>query len=418
MPEYWIWLSRCFGVTPRAKWNLLRQFGSPAGVYSASREVLSRVEGVTPQVLEALEDHDLSLSREILDDCRKKNIGLLTIADPSYPNRLRQIFDPPILLYYKGTLPDFENLPTVGIVGTRKASPYGYSAAQRLGFEIAGCGGLVVSGLAAGIDGAAMNGALAAGEPVVGVLGCGIDIVYPASNRILFRNVERSGCILSEYAPGTPGAKWTFPQRNRIISGLSLGIVVVEAPTKSGALITAKFALEQGRDVFAVPGNIDLPGFAGSNALLRDGAGSISCGWDVMSEYEYRFPDRIHKSERNMPAMMAEAKESSSERRNKLPKVAQKPRVPKKNTESAPQFGEKAVDKERSAPYIDLCDVPAGLSPDEKSVVLAIGAGEPLVDDVIARSGLPAGKVLGLLTLLEIRRVVKRLPGRRVKRQR
>lgn len=415
MPEYWIWLSRCFGVTPRAKWNLLRQFGSPAAVYSAPREALARVDGVTKPMLEALEDHDLTLSREILAQCQRENIGLLTIADPAYPDRLRQIFDPPILLYYKGKLPQFAGLPMIGIVGTRKASPYGYSAAQRLGFEVSCCGGTVVSGLAAGIDSAAMNGALASGAPAVGVLGCGIDIVYPASNRLLYRNVEQNGCILSEYAPGTPGARWTFPQRNRIISGMSLGVAVVEAPEKSGALITARYALDQGRDVFVVPGNIDLPGFAGSNALLRDGAGSVSCGWDIMGEYEYRFPGVVHRSQKSAPEMRGLA--PTGKQAGKLPKVAQVPRLPEKKTESVPGFGEKAVDKEPSAPYIDLCDVPAGLSPDEKAVVLAIGAGETLVDDVIAHTGLPAGKVLGLLTLLEIRKIVQRLPGRRVKRQ-
>jgi DNA processing protein len=144
--------------------------------------------------------------------------------------------------------------------------------AKRMGYQIAKCGGIVVSGLAYGIDGMAMSGALTAGQKVIGVLGCGADIVYPKENRWLYRDVERYGCIMSEFVPGTPPHPWNFPKRNRVLSGMSCGVLVVEAPEKSGSLITANLAAEQGRDVFVVPGNIDMPGFVGSNRLLQEGA--------------------------------------------------------------------------------------------------------------------------------------------------
>ena len=179
------------------------------------------------------------------------------------------------------------------MVGTRHASPYGMTTAKKMGYQITKCGGIVVSGMAYGIDGMAMKGALTAGAPVVGILGCGAEMVYPPSNRPLFSDVENYGCIMSEFPPGTPPVKWNFPKRNRIISGMSCGVLVVEAPEKSGALITARCAADQGRDVFVVPGNIDVPTFVGSNRLLRDGAIAVSSGWDILSEYQMQFPDKI-----------------------------------------------------------------------------------------------------------------------------
>ena len=205
----------------------------------------------------------------ILGDCAAKGIYVLTYQDAAYPNRLKHIPDPPLTLYYQGTLPDFDAEPAVAVVGTRRASAYGCLTARRMGYQIAKCGGLVVSGMAGGVDTLAMKGALLAEQPVVGVLGNGLDVVYPRSNRDLYQDVAWRGCLLSEFPPGTPPIGRNFPRRNRIISGLTCGVVVVEAPARSGALITAQLALDQGRDVFAVPGNVDAACSAGSNGLLR-----------------------------------------------------------------------------------------------------------------------------------------------------
>lgn len=413
MLEYWVWLAHRSSVSDRLKTELLQHFGTPEQVYFASEEDLAQFENLRPEGKEALQDRSLESSREILDTCLRQGIRLLTYGDENYPERLKNIYDPPVLLYYKGELPKFDDLPVVGVVGTRKASAYGRNTAQRFGYEISKSGGVVISGLADGIDSAAMNGALTAGGTIVGVLGCGVDVVYPRSSRSLYRDTERFGCILSEFAPGTEPFRWNFPKRNRIISGLSCGVLVVEAPKKSGSLITARCALDQGRDVFVVPGNVDLPNFEGSNGLLRDGAGAVSSGWEVLEEYQARFPDRIHRdgdAQQDRPGVVAHPEKEPETQ----PKVAQKPRVPTpKEKQKAPAI-EKAIDKAASSPYIDLSDRMQGLSETQKTIVSALMNGPRLTDDIIAETGISAGRLLGDLTILEVKKIVSRLPGKRI----
>jgi len=276
---HWIWLATRPHMTDWVKATLVRHFGDAESVYFAGD--YSGIEGLTQEGIEALKDRNLTPAEEILAQCDREGLQILTYQDAAYPKRLQNIPDPPLVFYYKGRLPDFDGLPLIGVVGTRRASAYGLTAAKRMGYQIARCGGVVVSGMAAGIDGMSMKGALTAGGTVVGVLGCGADVVYPIGNRSLFSDTARYGCILSEFPPGTPPVKWNFPKRNRVISGLSCGVLVVEAPEKSGALITARQAADQGRDVFVVPGNIDVDTFVGSNRLLRDGATAVSSGWDI-----------------------------------------------------------------------------------------------------------------------------------------
>ncbi len=415
MLVHWIWFAHRPGLSDRMKRQLLQHFQDAEEMYFADSGAFDYVEGLTEEGREALREKDLSPAEEILERCRKENIHILTCRDAAYPARLKNIDDPPVLLYYKGTLPDLDGSPVIGVVGTRKASAYGLTTAKRMGYQIGRCGGIVVSGMAYGIDGFAMAGALTAGASVVGVLGCGVDIVYPPSNQALFRDTERYGCIFSEFAPGTPPARWTFPKRNRIIAGLSCGVLVVEAPEKSGALITARQALDQGRDVFAVPGNIDVPTFAGSNQLLRSGAIPALNGWDVVSEYEALFPDKIRRD--NSPAHQTAAPDEvlrASEAEAPAAKVAQKPRQPKKKQPDGEKSYKKVIDKESSSPYIDLNDKISKLSADEQSIVAALKNGERLVDDVIAETGMTTGKLLACLTMLELKGIVRRLPGKRI----
>ena len=269
---YWLWLAQKTEVNNGIKKTLLEHFGEPEDLFYAQKQDFLELEiqGLKENALDALCDKDLSQAEEVLAKCAKLGLKVLPMGDRGYPHRLRQIFDPPAVLYYKGTLPRWDKLPVVALVGTRKSSLYGNQTARRMGREIARQGGLLVSGLAQGIDAQAMAGALEEGFPAVGVLGCGADIVYPRANRELFAQTECLGCILSEFIPGTPPLKQNFPRRNRIISGLSCGVVVVEAPEHSGALLTAARALEQGRDVFVVPGNVDMASFRGSHQLLRN----------------------------------------------------------------------------------------------------------------------------------------------------
>jgi len=416
MIVHWIWLATRTGISDRVKVELVRHFHDPETVYFADPDSYRTVEELSAEGLESLIDKDLRPAEQILADCDRTGARILTYNDAAYPNRLKNISDPPLVFYYKGRLPDFDALPLIGVVGTRSASPYGLTAAKRMGYQIARCGGTVVSGMAYGIDGMAMRGALTAGGTVVGVLGCGVDIVYPPSNRNLFADTESYGCIISEFVPGTPPMPRNFPKRNRIISGLSCGVLVVEAPEKSGALITARQAADQGRDVFVVPGNIDVPTFVGSNRLLRDGAIAVSHGWDILSEYEGLFPGKIRKDmgQSHQTAYPDEVSSLAETEKEGL-KVAQKTGKPAHKSHKPHAKEKKVIDKADSSPYSDVNDTLPKLSADEKSVVSAIGDGERLVDEVIAAAGLPVGKVLATLTLLEVKGVVKRLPGKRVR---
>ena len=395
-----LWLAERPNISDGLKAALLRQFSSPEELYYCRESELAALEmgGMTPEALEALGDKSLDGAEKTLEICLKGGVSILTPEDPKYPDRLRALYDAPVLLYYKGTLPEFDDLPTIALVGTRKASPYGLKTAQRLGGEIAQGGGLVVSGLAEGVDAAAMLGALNQRSSVVGVLGCGIDLVYPRKNKDLYLQTECQGCILTEYAPGTPPLRWNFPKRNRIISGLSCGTVVVEAPEKSGSLLTARLALDQGRDVFVVPGNVDDPRCAGSNRLLRSGAIAVSCGQDVLAEYEGLYGGKLP---RYSPISREEKPEKPGAKEPLKKKLSREP-----------------IDKAVPELYSDRVVPGIRLSEEERKVLDAIGPGEILVDEVIAKSGLPTGKLLSLLTMLELKGAICRLPGKRVSKKR
>ena len=320
---HWIWFATRTGMGDKMKCALLSHFEDPEEIYFAPELEFERFEELSPSAVESIMDKDLTPCEEILEQCQEKGIHILSYQDAAYPARLKNIPDPPMVLYYKGTLPRFDELPVIGVVGTRKASVYGMTSAKRLGYQIAACGGCVVSGMATGIDAVAMKGALTAGGTVVGVLGCGADVVYPVSNRWLYADTEKYGCILSEFPPGTAPLGRNFPRRNRIISGLSCGVLVVEAPEKSGALITARLSADQGRDVFVVPANIDVESAKGSNALMRDGAIPVSSGWDILSEYQYQFPGKV-RQRRTAVSLTANAEELSQEREQPA-LVAQEP---------------------------------------------------------------------------------------------
>ena len=397
---HWIWLATRPGMNERDKLTLVEHFRDPEALYLADENALRSTGLQNEDALAALMDKELGESEKVLELCARKKIHILTWQDKAYPARLKNIPDPPLLLYYVGQLPDFDELPVIGVVGTRKASAYGLTAARRIANQITSCGAAVVSGMAYGIDAMATAGALAGAGVVAGVLGCGVDRVYPASNRALFADMRQRGCLISEFPPGTPPYSWNFPKRNRIISGLSCGVLVVEAPEKSGALITARQALEQGRDVFVVPGNIDVASCAGSNALLRDGAIMVSSGWDVVSEYTHLFPDKLHKAE---PREL-----SGMDRRSE--KVAQKPA----QMEFRGDTDKKDIDNGSVSAYSVVEKIRPELSQQEQLLVGLLAGGQRLVDEVIAESGIPTGAALAALTMLEVKGVTRSLPGRRV----
>ena len=387
----WLWLAQTPGIGAGKIAQLLSYFGTPEAVYFAGADALA-LAGMSQREITALSDKDLTTADTILEECDRKDIRITVLSDAAYPDDLRQIPDPPPVLYYYGRLPDLTKRPVLGVVGARSASAYGLTSAKRLGYQIGRCGGIVVTGLARGIDTQAAEGALTADTQVIGVLGCGVDVVYPPENRYLFRDVIRNGCILSEFPPGTPPYAPHFPQRNRIISGLSDGVIVVEAAEKSGSLITADLALEQGRDVFAVPGNIDNPACVGSNQLLRDGARLITCGWDAVQEYLHRYPDTITEFHGGSHTVAEPAAKVASP--VELPAEEPSPAEPK------------------PVP-IDVEALQGSVSADEFAVLRALKAGEKHIDELIAETGLAASKALTALTLLEVKKHITRLPGKR-----
>ena len=415
MLVHWIWLATRAGLGDRGRMTLLECFADAEDIYFAGAGEYAQFGSLSSEAVSSLQNKSLAEAEAIISECKRENIHILTWQDALYPKRLKNIPDAPVVLYYKGRVPEVDALPSVAVVGTRSASAYGLTIAKRLGYQMASCGAVIVSGAACGVDTMAMRGALTAGQMVIGVLGCGADVIYPPSNRALFADVERQGCLLTEFPPGTPPIGSNFPRRNRIISGLSCGVLVVEAPEKSGALITARQASDQGRDVFVVPGNIDVESCKGSNALLRDGAIAVSSGWDVLSEYADRFPDKISKcTAPSRQTVYPDELEPEQKHEKPFLKVAQTPKIPEKQRRKSLFGPKKEIDNAAVSAYIDAEAPLPALSADEERIVALICQEACLVDDIIAQAQMPAGQVLSALTMLEVKSVVTRLPGKRI----
>jgi len=281
--KYWIWLSSLVKISPRKRLHLLDYFGDPALIWESTEAELKAIHFATPQMIECIIDKESrKMVSRLTDGIRKCDADVITLKDRQYPEALKNIPDPPIVLYCRGKLE--KDAVCVAVVGSRRATFYGLEMAERLSRELVMHGLTIVSGMARGIDSKAHSGALEGGGRTVAVLGCGVDVVYPYENLELMNKICRSGAVISEYLPGTPPIQFNFPARNRIISGLSQGVAVVEANEKSGSLITADFALEQGRDVFAVPGNINSSNSLGTNKLIKDGAKIVTNAGDILDE--------------------------------------------------------------------------------------------------------------------------------------
>lgn len=303
-------------------------------------------------------------ARRVYEKAIRLGFQVLTPWDAAYPSRLRNIEDFPVVLYVWGALPDIDNLISIAMVGTRNASNYGARAADMLASGITKAGALVVSGAALGVDSAAHKAALLAGGKTVAVLGCGLDTPYLISNLPLRREIAANGAVISEFPPGYPAGKSTFPIRNRIISGLCLGTVVIEAGIRSGSLVTAKHALRQGRDVFVVPGSILSPQFEGTNQLLRDGCKPVAEPYDILAEYEERYGAGLRIPEPNAAASTPD-----------------------------PPFPPPQLTHDESYLYSILSNRPRPL------------------DDLCAASGLPVSSVVSALTSLELKGGCELLPG-------
>jgi DNA protecting protein DprA len=289
---FWLSLRQVPGVGNVLYNRLIKKFQTPEKVFHASPEELKKIEGLRSQTIEAIvafKDNDWA--KKELDQIEKQGITFLTLQDERFPRNLKEIYDPPPFLYVKGELWEKDNL-ALAVVGSRNASSYGKAMTKRLSRTLAERGFTIVSGLARGIDTCAHKGALEGGGRTLAVLGSGIDLIYPWENNGLAEEITRHGAIVSEFFLGTQPEAINFPPRNRIISGLSLGTVIVEASFRSGSLITARMALEQGREVFAVPGNVDSPWSKGTNRLIKEGAKLIMDPEDIIEEVlpQYKAP--------------------------------------------------------------------------------------------------------------------------------
>ena len=394
MERYWLWLQQKEKISVKAKLRLLSAFGTPEAVFLATEAELAAVCNLKREAFAELTDHDLAHAEAILRACYEKNIRIIPLDAPDYPKLLREIADPPLVLFCEGVLPELDEELTIAVVGHRKPTTNGWAAAHRLGYELSKSGVIVVSGGAAGIDTAALQGALRGGSPVIAVVGGGSDRIYPRENRRLFADIRDYGCILSEYPPGTEPLGWHFPIRNRILSGLCRGTVVVEAPRKSGSLITAQHALEQGRDVFAVPGSAGEALCAGSNDLLRQGAVYAEYANDVIAQYLNLFRERIR---------LLSEEELSSYRMTETEHFDANTELIAASPVRIPTVGaKKVIDNPPAQAYIDLQEMPAGLSPAEEAVLRAVTAGAERTDEIVERTDLCAADVLCALTMLEI----------------
>jgi DNA processing protein len=334
--------------------KLLEVFHSPREILRAKPKDLCDVQGIGEDVAVSIASwRSHSDPAAEVDRARKFGAAIITQGDSTYPALLREIHDPPIVLYVWGTL---TNSQAIGIVGTRKPSHYAAECAKKLAYQLAYSGVTVASGLARGIDTAAHQAALAAKGRTMAVLGSGLDLLYPPENRELAEKIATSGAVITEFPMKTAADRQTFPMRNRIISGLSAGLLVVEAGATSGALISAAQAAEQGRSIYAVPGRIDHAGAIGSNRLIQQGAKLVASAQDILDDFGLLFP--------------------------KMPILA------------------------RPSPELNL-------TPMERSVRESIGDDETPIDAIISKCGLPTHEVSSTLLALEMRRLVKQLPGSR-----
>ena len=392
---YWLWLSFICPAGSNTGDILIEAFGfNSDAIYHADKNDYTELT-LKPNIIDELQNKELLQVHDVIAYCKKNNIGILTLANPMYPKRLMKIRNRPLVLYYKGKFPqpDIESNVCIAAVGTRRMTDYGKRTAYTISYDLARGGAIVVSGMAHGVDGICHRGALDAGGFTIAVLGCGIDKVYPPEHADLMNEIIQKGLVITEYRPFTPPYGENFPVRNRIISGLSQGALIVEADSKSGALITASTALYQGRDLFALPGKIGEQNSIGTNKLIQDGAKMITGAVDILEEYEALYPNKINI--KNLPMFKAKLNQFV----NKI--------KPKKSNPVPNSISIEKPDIPKPEPIqVHIVDL------DVAEKILNVITNEPFTTDDIAKSsGFDISDVMMALTELEISGKIKSIPG-------
>ena len=430
---FWIWLSRRLGPGSRHYMALLDRFHTPYEVFEATEEALAEAcPALTERDLAALADKSLDEAYEVVGYCSRNGISLLCYDDPRYPLTFHSLVDPPLLLYYRGKLPDFQTKLHLAVVGTRKMSEYGRRTAYKIAYELAHAGVVIVSGMALGIDSVAACAALEAGGTTVAILGSGIDVPYPTEHKRLQEIIESRGVVMTEFAPGVRPLGHHFPMRNRLISGLSQGTLIVDADEGSGALITADRALEQGRALFAVPANIGDRNASGTNRLIREGARVVLAAEDILNEYKLLYRNAIRfgqsaslgrKSDYDGEALSRMGVYSRTvDGGSRVPAqsgidAAQTPQAPQAPVrEPSPLRKSKAPVKEQETSRETVtadrsAELLSTMGERERRVFEAIPMDRPIAIDRLLVTGYGMGELLTALSLLEIRGLIQTLPG-------
>lgn len=394
---YWMWIQQAVGQGSSVVSKLLDAFSSPQDVYAADRLTLERA-GVSGKALDGLCRKTLDGVQRLAE--RSLRYGwILTPEDVLYPDSLRQIYSPPLVLYGAGVLPSFDKLsaPPIAIVGTRESTAYGEEAAGGMAAGLAAAGCVVISGGARGIDYAAHEGTLYAGGQTVAVQACGLDVEYPLVNRALrHRIVEEGGAVITEYTLGTKAYRQNFEVRNRLISGLAWGVCVAEAPKQSGALITARKAVEQNRDLFVIPGNITSEESYGSNELIKHGAQMVTRPGEILQCYQHRFGGGLDEQEADR------AQKAYGERRGRIEEIP----LPKE--EPHMRVADRAIHIPR--------ECPDGAGTDAKRIFEVLSEEPMSVEDICAETGLSVSRAFIALTELEIFGCISGHPGKRYSR--
>ncbi len=406
--EYWIWLSLNFGGRQELCHRMIKEYGGAKEIYAAGSG-LYEFAGIGSRRI----DFELDEAVAIAEYCSRNSVGIVVCREDIYPSLLRKLPDCPILLYYRGEFPALDNRLCVAAVGTRSVTEYGERAAYSISYDLAKSGAVIVSGMAVGTDGACHQAALDAGGLTVAVLGCGVDRVYPAKHEQLMSEIIRRGCVISEFKPGTEPAGRNFPIRNRIISGLCQATFVAEANQKSGALITARDALYQGRDLFALPGAVGEQNSSGTNELIKSGAKMATNAGDILTEYEAEHPELMESylSRNRANSFTSKPRRPSAELPHPAPRKQDVPAEEKIPEPSARDVSQPAAKTGNDViAGIDF----TGLNEAEKKVYeYLLEISEASSDAVTAHLGISASETMTAITMLEIQGKIESLPGGR-----